>query len=194
MMGRSRDAGEGRRAARPTKLGAARRWRGGWSSQRREPCTGRGAEGEAAARRREHAARPREELLEGRAGGASRWCRDGGGSGSARFRRVEAMLATSIRRGVSATLPQCAPGDPPPLRAHPGDAAPGQTLPLCVLHLGDPTGQRCSRDRECPPRRAQPAPFLHLAAAGHLRLEKVLASPSLSPIILCTQKFPAGVK
>ncbi|PAN27403.1 hypothetical protein PAHAL_5G078400 [Panicum hallii] len=59
--------------------------------------------------------------------------------------------------GLGATLPRRAPRDPPPLRAHQGDAAPGPTLPPRVLPLGDTT------------RRAQPAPFLRLASAGHLR-------------------------
>ena len=75
-QGRRWGAEGGAALVRPMKRGAARRWRGGWSGQRREPCTIRGAEGEAAARRREHAPRPtkrREELLEGRTGGGSGW-------------------------------------------------------------------------------------------------------------------------
>jgi hypothetical protein len=58
---------------------------------------------------------------------------------------------------------------------HQGDAAPGRSLPLCVLPLGPPAGRR--RGCGLAPRRAQPAPLLRLAAAGHLRPQKVRPSP-----------------
>ena len=77
--------------------------------------------------------------------------------------------------GAGAALPRRAAGDPPPLRAHQGDAAPGRSLPLRVLPLGPPAGRR--RGCGLAPRRAQPAPLLRLAAAGHLRPQKVRPSP-----------------
>jgi hypothetical protein len=65
-------------------------------------------------------------------------------------------LCFGARRGracVGAALPRRAARDPPPLRAHQGDAAPSQSLPLHVLPLGPPVGRR--RGCGLPPRRAQ---------------------------------------